>query len=98
MNGWNGAPGRNRTYNLMVRSHALYPIELRAHRGRITFLNYNGNKIVSPNLHHVRTCKKNSWRMPCALQNRPKTGAGCANRRPILARDYRGLPKNSVTN
>src|SRR6266403_397889 len=27
----NGAPGENRTPNLMVRSHALYPIELRAH-------------------------------------------------------------------
>jgi hypothetical protein len=26
-----GAPGENRTPNLMVRSHALYPIELRAH-------------------------------------------------------------------
>ena len=25
-----GAPGENRTPNLMVRSHALYPIELRA--------------------------------------------------------------------
>ena len=33
----------------MVRSHALYPIELRAHCGRIVSLNYNGNRIVSPN-------------------------------------------------
>jgi hypothetical protein len=45
-----GAPGENRTPNLMVRSHALYPIELRAHRGRIASLNYNGNRIVSSNL------------------------------------------------
>ena len=44
-----GAPGENRTPNLMVRSHALYPIELRAHHGRIVSLNYNGNRIVSPN-------------------------------------------------
>jgi hypothetical protein len=33
----------------MVRSHALYPIELRAHRGEIASSNYNGNRIVSPN-------------------------------------------------
>src|SRR3979411_2283252 len=43
-----GAPGENRTPNLMVRSHALYPIELRAHRGEIASSNYNGNKTVSP--------------------------------------------------
>ena len=34
----------------MVRSHALYPIELRAHRGEIASSNYNGNKIISANL------------------------------------------------
>ena len=45
-----GAPGENRTPNLMVRSHALYPIELRAHHGRIASLDYNGNRIVSSNL------------------------------------------------
>jgi hypothetical protein len=44
-----GAPGENRTPNLMVRSHALYPIELRAHRGRMVFENYNGNRTVSSN-------------------------------------------------
>src|SRR5260370_20696130 len=44
-----GAPGENRTPNLMVRSHALYPIELRAHCAEIASLNYNGNRIVSPN-------------------------------------------------
>ncbi len=33
----------------MVRSHALYPIELRAHCAEIASLNYNGNRIVSPN-------------------------------------------------
>src|SRR5271157_23536 len=44
-----GAPGENRTPNLLVRSQALYPIELRAQRGRIACLNYNGNRIVSPN-------------------------------------------------
>ena len=33
----------------MVRSHALYPIELRAHPDEIVSLNYNGNRIVSPN-------------------------------------------------
>jgi hypothetical protein len=47
----NGAPGENRTPNLMVRSHALYPIELRAHRGGgIASLNYNGNEIISPSV------------------------------------------------
>ena len=30
--GENGAPGEIRTPDLMVRSHALYPTELRAHR------------------------------------------------------------------
>jgi hypothetical protein len=45
-----GAPGENRTPNLLVRSQALYPIELRAHRGRIASSDYNGNRIVSPNL------------------------------------------------
>src|SRR5260370_34762097 len=44
-----GAPGENRTPNLMVRSHALYPIELRAHCAEIASLNYNGNRSVSPN-------------------------------------------------
>jgi hypothetical protein len=34
----------------MVRSHALYPIELRAHRGEIVSSNYNGNKIISAKL------------------------------------------------
>ena len=34
----------------MVRSHALYPIELRAHSDVIASLNYNGNRIVSTNL------------------------------------------------
>jgi hypothetical protein len=29
--GESGAPGENRTPNLLVRSQALYPIELRAH-------------------------------------------------------------------
>src|ERR1035441_5268823 len=45
-----GAPGENRTPNLLVRSQALYPIELRAHPGRIVFLNYNGNRIISPKM------------------------------------------------
>ena len=27
----NGAPDRSRTYNLLIRSQMLYPIELRAH-------------------------------------------------------------------
>ncbi len=27
----NGAPGRTRTYDLLVRSQALYPAELRGH-------------------------------------------------------------------
>ena len=27
----NGAPGRTRTLNLLIRSQALYPIELRTH-------------------------------------------------------------------
>ena len=27
----NGTPGRIRTPNLMVRSHAIYPVDLRAH-------------------------------------------------------------------
>ena len=31
----NGAPGENRTPNLLVRSQALYPIELRAHCGEL---------------------------------------------------------------
>src|SRR5258708_35235264 len=35
--GGNGAPGENRTPNLMVRSHALYPIELRAHPAESRF-------------------------------------------------------------
>src|ERR1022692_4271058 len=43
------APGENRTPNLLVRSQALYPIELRAHRGEIRSLNYSGNRIASPN-------------------------------------------------
>ena len=33
---FNGAPGRIRTYNLLIRSQMLYPIELRAHRGNNT--------------------------------------------------------------
>jgi hypothetical protein len=33
----------------MVRSHALYPIELRAHRGRIAFSNYKWKPGLSPN-------------------------------------------------
>ena len=33
---YNGAPGRIRTYNLLIRSQMLYPIELRAHRGNNT--------------------------------------------------------------
>jgi hypothetical protein len=33
----------------MVRSHALYPIELRAHPVEIASSDYNGNRIVSPN-------------------------------------------------
>jgi hypothetical protein len=42
-----GAPGENRTPNLLVRSQALYPIELRAHPARKASSNYNGNRIVS---------------------------------------------------
>ena len=30
----NGTPGRIRTPNLMVRSHAIYPVDLRAHPNR----------------------------------------------------------------
>ena len=55
----NGAPGENRTPNLMVRSHALYPIELRAHRVEIASSNYNGNKIISANLNQANL---NQWR------------------------------------
>ncbi len=32
-----GAPGENRTPNLLVRSQALYPIELRAHPMELCF-------------------------------------------------------------
>ncbi len=47
--GKSGAPGENRIPNLLVRSQALYPIELRAHCGEIASLNYSGNRIASPN-------------------------------------------------
>ena len=30
-----GAPGRIRTPNLLIRSQILYPVELRAHRGKV---------------------------------------------------------------
>ena len=42
----NGAPGENRTPNLMVRSHALYPIELRAHSGDFAFASSHYNAIL----------------------------------------------------
>ena len=32
-----GAPGRDRTYNLRIRSPSLYPIELRAHGLKISY-------------------------------------------------------------
>jgi hypothetical protein len=38
-----GAPGGSRTYNLLIRSQMLYPIELRAHFLKSTFILYQVN-------------------------------------------------------
>ena len=37
----NGAPYRNRTHNLLIRSQTLYPVELTAHPN--TFISYHTN-------------------------------------------------------
>ena len=39
----NGAPDRNRTCNLLIRSQVLYPIELRAHALFFNDLGKSGN-------------------------------------------------------
>ena len=84
-NGWRvgrrtGAPGENRTPNLLVRSQALYPIELRAHPGRIVSLNYNGNRIVSPHLPAQKPAKNEPWLLGFASSVRAKPRTGCGNR------------------
>jgi hypothetical protein len=40
-NNWSSDPGRDRTYDLNVRSVALYPLSYRA--GRIIFADLNGS-------------------------------------------------------
>ena len=49
----NGAPSRNRTHNLLIRSQALYPVELLAHingaQGRSrTGTDFKVRRILSP--------------------------------------------------
>ena len=68
----------------MVRSHALYPIELRAHRDRLAFSNYSGNRIVSSNriVVYVPEMDSENALEPseiCAL-NPVKCRAGCRSR------------------
>ena len=64
----------------MVRSHALYPIELRAHCGEITSLNYNGNRIVLPNPIAGRARRKTLSRGRLRFRMCAKFRSGCGNR------------------
>ncbi len=54
----------------MVRSHALYPIELRAHRGRIACLNYNGTESFRPTpirpIHSTQALDRDLIRVGCS--------------------------------
>ena len=73
--GETGAPGENRTPNLLVRSQALYPIELRAHPLELCLCIIKETESFRP----TRSAQNAPSRIRFAPPDRPKCRAGCAN-------------------